>query len=104
MGKNLIQDKKYYTYMEYIGEIYLMGNEVEACSHPGQCDDDCRAVRERGTIHEQLAKFPDEALLKAINAYGCELPPDTKRETLEEYVIWLAANDINEGQYQNEES
>ena len=91
---DLIRDKKYYTYMDYLDELCLTGEEVMACSHPGQCDYDCDFYQKNGTIHDQLRNFSDEALRNAVNAYGTELEEGTDRVTLEQYVLWTAANDI----------
>lgn len=78
-------------------EIEMTMEDARSASHPGQCDDDVRAVSEQPYIAAQLAKIKPEVLRRELEEYGAwddEELADHDQNI--QRIVWLAAGDIRD--------
>lgn len=85
-------------------EFGMTQSDAQMCSHMGRCDDDCATTRQLGYIRKQLDCLTDEQMGSAIREYGVEFEEyegrSVPRDTLELYIVWLAAGNITEDIYE----
>lgn len=88
-------DTKYATFNRF--EIELPAQCVDDCHHQGACDADVTYWRQR--LNLQIAPELLKAELREYGAWDEEELSD--HETNLERIIWLAAGNIQEGEYHN---
>lgn len=106
MGK--INEKEYVAYMEsylYVDgcsnvEFILRGSEVNDICHSGPNDYDVQQVSELPYVQNQLRPLSDDFLRSVMLGYGCEISGRETRKELEEFLVWSAAWDIFEDDYE----
>ena len=89
-----------FTYLENV-EFELTRHDAERCSHTGSCDEDVACTKKKRYVKKQLDRLSYEQMYNAVDCYVCFEPGREKptRETLEDYVVWLAAGNIMEDIY-----
>jgi hypothetical protein len=87
-------------------EFGMKYGDAKQCSHMGRCDDDCEAMNSVPYIRKQLDNLTNAQMEAAIREYGVEFEEhegrEVPRETLELYIVWLAAGDIVDDVYERE--
>lgn len=85
-----------YAYLDYLYvEIGLLAEDVDAVPLAGNADDACSELAEKQYIIDQLAHIPDEQLYNAVGKM-CDHPEITSRKHAIEYIVWMAACNIQE--------
>lgn len=85
-------------------ELQLSRTLAESCSHQGQCDADVAAARELPEIKAQLDKIKPDVLRAELKEYGTwDAKELADHDANLDRLVWLAANDISEGQFDEEE-
>ena len=84
------------TIMTYVGgiEFEMTLEDAMKCSHQGSCDDDVNEVSLKPYIQNQLKNYSNKEIANELKEYAIENTDKFNRETLEEYVVWLAAANI----------
>lgn len=78
-------------------EIEMTLKQAQSASHSGRCDDDVNALLQLPKIKRQLAKIPDDKLIKELSEYGAWNKIELEnRQDNEQRIIWLAAGNISE--------
>ena len=110
MGK--INEKGYWAYKEshlsdgsykYV-EFMLLGSEVNDICHTGPNDYDVQQVSELPYVQNQLRPLSDDFLRGIIRSSGATVEDYETREDLEEFLVWSAAWDIFEDDYEEEDA
>lgn len=105
-----INEKEYVAYMEshlsdgsykYV-EFMLRGSEVNDICHTGPNDYDVQQVSKLPYVQNQLRQLSDDFLRGVMLGYGCEISGRETRKELEEFLVWIAAWDIFEDDYEEE--
>ncbi len=79
-------------------ELKMTRAQAEACSHPGQCDDDVMWLSEQPVIARQLRKLDPALVAAELREYGA-----WDMEELQDHaqniqrLLWIASGDIAEG-------
>lgn len=89
---------KHYTYMGDHGiEFMLTTEQVKACSHSGDCEDDVRAVVSEPSVRAQLNQLAPTAIAEALKPYGAWDETDLLDAEMNEIrFVWMAASDIKD--------
>ena len=81
------------------GRIELNVTRAQAASaaHPGQCDDDIKALSQHPKIKRQLAKIDPAILAAELKGYGAwdEQELADHAQNLQR-ILWIACGDIHE--------
>ena len=77
-------------------DLELTKKDILACSHAGNCDDDCEQAAQQEYIQKQLADVSNEAILCALAQMGIEVNDENDRQELIETIIWDAACNLRE--------
>jgi len=84
-----------YSYHDHIPPIKMTLAQAQAASHPGQCDEDVKALTNTPAIRRQLARIPDADLIAELRETGAWTTDElTDRDTNEQRIIWIAAGQI----------
>jgi DNA-binding FadR family transcriptional regulator len=78
-------------------EIQMTKAQAESASHPGQCDDDVRALSNHRKIRAQLERIDPKTLRDELREYGAwdEEELADHDQNLQR-ILWIAAGDILE--------
>jgi len=78
-------------------EIEMTLKQAQSASHSGSCDNDVNELLQLPKIKRQLAKIPDDKLVKELSEYGAWDETElANRQDNESRIVWIAANDITE--------
>jgi len=82
-------------------EIEMTLKQVQSASHLGRCDDDVNDLLQLPKIKRQLAKIPDDKLIVELSEYGAWDETElSNRQDNEARIIWIAAGNIKEDEYE----
>lgn len=83
-----------FDYIEGI-ELGLTEEDVNYICHSGSNDSEVAEVTQEYYVQEQLKKYDEDKLMKAVKAYITDNLEDIDtRQKKEEYVVWLVAWNI----------
>lgn len=102
-----MSDEREYWFTSSSGriEICFTKEEYESMPLSGQCDDTAEEMIQLPAIREQLDKITDEVLAGELAEYGAWSDEDLKdRKQNELRLIWIAASDVKEEQWQREQN
>jgi hypothetical protein len=86
-------------------EIEMTKKQALSASHPGLCDLDVKALLRIPAIKRQLAKISDSDLTAELSEYGAWDETElSNRAENEERIIWIAAGNIAENEYEKAKS
>ena len=87
-----------FDYIEGI-ELGLTEEDVNYICHSGSNDSEVAEVTQKDYVQEQLKKYDEDELMKAVKAYITDNLEDIDtRQKKEKYVVWLVAWNIFEEQ------
>lgn len=87
-----------YNYIEGV-ELGLTEEDIVYICHSGSNDSEVAEVTQKDYVQEQLKKYDEEALMRAVKAYITDNLEDIDTwQKKEEYVVWLVAWNIFEEQ------
>lgn len=98
-----MQSQKYfYAYFNYIGEIKMHINDVNACSHAGSCNHDVRIAMQLPYIKKQLDSIDPAHLIEELSEYGAwdQIQLSVHSDNLGR-IVWIAAGNIADEIYEN---
>jgi len=79
-------------------ELQITRAQAEACSHPGPCDSDVKALSENPRIARQLRKIDPALLAAELREYGAWDDDELKdHEQNIQRMLWIACEDISAG-------
>ncbi len=82
-------------------EIEMTLAQAQSATHPGPCDNDVLALSNHRKIRRQLERIDHEALRKELREYGAWDDEElADHEQNLQRILWIAAGDIVENQYQ----
>lgn len=86
-------------------EIQMTLVQAQSASHSGDCLEDVKELLKLPTIKRQLNKISDVDLIAELSEYGAWDNEELQdRESNNERIVWLAAGNIVEENYQNKRS
>lgn len=90
---------KYATF-NYISEIELSDEVVNACSHQGQCDEDVKASMKLPEVKAQLDNIDKGQLVKELSEYGAWSDEElSNHQDNLMRILWIASGSISDGYY-----
>lgn len=77
--------------------IQMTKEQALSASHPGECDEDVKALLENKKIARQLDRIPAEKIAAELKEFGAWDEEELKDESANrERIIWIAAGNIKE--------
>lgn len=82
-------------------QLVIKDEDIDACSHQGQCYQDVKETRRKAYIREQLDKVDPEHLRQYLKEFGAWEPEELQdHEDNLDRLLWTACCDIREMQKQ----
>lgn len=92
-----------YDYLDYLHmEIGLKPEDIAEVPLAGCADVACSEIADKQYVIDQLAEVSDAKLFRAVGSL-CDEPELNTRKDAIEYIVWLVACNIKEGEEWSEE-
>ena len=93
MEKNIMVSLNDWDGKEY--EFQMTTADALACSHSGDCYNDCVEVAQLEYMQAQLSNLSDEQIKNILSNYGVDYADDETRSELEILLVWIIAGEVH---------